>query len=499
MADFHFLRPAWFLALLALAGLAWLHRKRRARADAMGGMIAPHLLAHLTVGKQGNRRVGPGRLVATVAVVMTTALAGPTWEREPPPFADDVAALVIAIDASPSMNCIDVGPTRLERAKHKVRDLLALRPGARTGLIAYAGTAHMVLPLTDDNSILETYLDAIDPALMPEKGKRPDRAIAEARTLLERQEASGSILLLTDAVPQDARDGFTGKELILAIGTARGGPTRTAKGIDANHVAPPLDEAGIEASGARVTRLTADQADVNEILGRAERSIIDVRSDDAGTRWKDNGYYLVFPCLLLAAFWFRRGWIVRWAPALLPLILLTGCSADAWWTPDQQAQRLFDAGEFADAAERFEDPMWQGVAWFRGGEFERAVSSFGLAGAHFNRGTALFMLGRYNDAIEAYDAALALDPRDEDARFNRALAIQQRDKLDVDKGEAGQGTEIGADEIRFDKKKKDGGQDTVVEGMKSKQMADVWMRQVQTTPADFLRIKFRFQAAKEKQ
>ena len=476
MGDFHFLRPAWLLALLPIAALVWLHHRRRASSRAAGGVIAPHLLKHLTVGGGDATRTGPMALSATVAALMAFALAGPAWEREPSPFADDQAALVIAIDASRTMNCIDVAPTRLERAKQKVRDLLARRPGAKTALVAYAGSAHLVLPLTEDRAILETYLDAIDTDLMPKAGKRADLAIAAALEVLERQKASGSILLLTDA------HDVAGDELVLAVGTARGGPVRTKEKLDTVNVAPPVAVAGgIE--------LTADDADVRRLAARAERSLVNVAA--AGARWKDFGYILVFPCLLLAALWFRRGWIVRWTLALPLIVFVPACGADAWWTADQQARRLFEAGEFAAAAEQFEDPHWRGIALYRAGRYEDALTAFALAGAHFNRGNCSVKLKRYDDAIAAYDEVLRETPDDADAAFNRALAL--RLKHEEENEEAGEGTEEKPDDIKFDAKKKKGGKDTRIPRTLDEQTAELWMRQVQTTPADFLRLKFQFQ------
>jgi len=501
VGEFHFLRPLWLLALLPLAALAVVHWRRRQSADAMGGIIAPHLLRHLTVGGAGGSRFGPFHLAALVGALMAVALAGPTWQREPPPFADDQAALVIAIDASRSMNCIDVAPTRLERAKQKVKDLLALRPGAKTALVAYAGTAHLVLPLTEDRAILETYLEAIGTELMPEKGKRPDLALKVARDLLTRQKASGSILLLTDSVPSNAREGFTGKELILAVGTARGGPVRMQGGLETTNPAPPLDTDGLKASGANVTELTADDADVRRISGRAERNLVNVEAPGEGTRWKDLGYYFVFPCLLLGMLWFRRGWIVRWAYVLLPAMLfLPGCGADAWWTADQQGRRLLDAGTYEEAAKRFDDPMWRGIALYRAEKYEEAIAPFALAGAHFNRGNCHMQRKEYEEAIEAYKQALKQDPDDADAMFNLALAVRLLKQQNREDEEQGEGTEVGADEIKFDGKqnKKDEGQDTVIQRTLDEKTAELWMRQVQTKPADFLRLKFMFQEATKK-
>jgi Ca-activated chloride channel family protein len=119
------------------------------------------LLDHLVVGRTERRRLRPVHLTALLMALGSIAVAGPTWEREKPPFVQDQAPLAIAIDLSQTMDAIDVSPTRLERAKLKVRDLLRLRQGARTAIFAYAGSAHMVLPLTEDAHLIETYVDSL--------------------------------------------------------------------------------------------------------------------------------------------------------------------------------------------------------------------------------------------------------------------------------------------------------------------------------------------------
>src|SRR5262249_4015088 len=139
---FHLLRPWWLLALVPTALVLALILRRDRPEVQWGGVIAPHLLKHLIVTPQGRWRIRPVWLVGAALALPIVGLAGPTWRREPPPFVEDKAPLMIALDVSASMGQPDVPPTRLERAKQKVRDLLAARAGARTGLIAYAGTAH---------------------------------------------------------------------------------------------------------------------------------------------------------------------------------------------------------------------------------------------------------------------------------------------------------------------------------------------------------------------
>lgn len=173
-----------------------------------------------------------------------------------------------------------------------------------------------------------------------------------------------------------------------------------------------------------------------------------------------------------------------------------------WWiTPDQQGWRHFKRGEFVDAAKSFEDPMWQGNAWYRAGEFEKAAQSFARRDtpeADFNQGTAWLMNGRYQDAIASFDRALSQRPGWKEATENRALAAARLEMTDAKGGDMGD-QKIGADKIVFDKDAENkGGQDTEMAGanaLSDQEMQALWLRRVQTQPADFLRAKFAFQAA----
>ena len=164
LAQFHFLRPELLLLLPGPLLVYWFVRRREDARQRWKGLIAGHLLEHLLVGRREGRRLRPVHLVAAVLLAAIVAAAGPAWERELPPFAEETAPMVVVLQLSQSMDAIDVAPTRLERAKQKVRDLVRLRPGARTGLFVYGATAHMVLPLTDDGGLMETFRAAPNPA-----------------------------------------------------------------------------------------------------------------------------------------------------------------------------------------------------------------------------------------------------------------------------------------------------------------------------------------------
>ena len=171
-----------------------------------------------------------------------------------------------------------------------------------------------------------------------------------------------------------------------------------------------------------------------------------------------------------------------------------------WFTADQQGERMMQRGDFQAAATIFRDPMRQGVAWFRAGEFEKAEQAFSrlaTAEAEFNRGNCLIMRGKYEASIERFDRALELRPGWTDAKTNRELAIARAKLVKQEGGDMGD-QKIGADDTVFDKNKKAGGQETETDAdqpLSDSAMQALWLRRVQTKPADFLKSKFAYQLA----
>src|ERR1700744_4576123 len=197
---FHLLRPLWLIALVPVIAVVLLVRWRQSPETQWGGVIAPHLLKELIVRPGGRGTVDPIYLVAAAMVFSILALSGPTWRRELPPFVEDKAPLMIVLALNSSMNQTDIAPSRLDRAKQKIRDLLAARAGSRSGLIAYAGTAHLVMPLTDDGSVIAPFLAALTPSLMPADGKNVSAAVALAAQSLASEATAGTILIVGDGL-----------------------------------------------------------------------------------------------------------------------------------------------------------------------------------------------------------------------------------------------------------------------------------------------------------
>lgn len=168
---------------------------------------------------------------------------------------------------------------------------------------------------------------------------------------------------------------------------------------------------------------------------------------------------------------------------------------DLWMTPDQRGRRLMAEQNYREAARTFANPMWAAVARFRAGEFKQAAETFGglgTAAAAYDQGNALVMLGKYDDAVARYDRALVLRPGWADAEANRTLAKLRAEKM-RQKGEDAGDQREGADQIVYDKDKKDEqGQKTEVAGavMSDEASRAIWLKRLQTRPADFLKARF---------
>ena len=494
--SFHLLRPLWLIAFIPVAAMVALLRWRQTPQAQWGGVIAPHLLNHLIVqpGRSG-RSINPLYLVATGMVLGIIALSGPTWRRERPPFVEDKAPLMIALAVDSSMSQTDVAPSRLERAKQKIRDLLAVRAGARSGLIAYAGTAHLVMPLTDDRSVIEPFLAALSPGLMPTNGKNAAGAIMLASQLLATEPVAGTILLVADdlggADAAAIRQAAGRNNLVmLSVGPGSGGAAASL--------------------GSAVVPVSIDGSDIRAVERRVETRFQAAQGDAFGTQWRDEGFWLLLPVALLSLLWFRRGTTVAWlvAFALATQVLPAKAQessrlADLWLTPDQRGRLAFDRGDYAAAAKLFADPMWRGISAYRAYDFLTAAQEFShieTLDGHFALGNAQAQNHAYEKAIKAYDEVLKAQPDHFAAKTNRAIAQAalnaQEEKRRKQEQEDSTPPDEKADETRVDPNQKGGKRIQITpEDVTTAGAAEAWMRQVQTSPADFLKLKFAIQAA----
>jgi Ca-activated chloride channel family protein len=313
LQQFHFLRPYCLLLLIPAVFLMWSVYRRSDSLRAWRRVIAPHLLDHLLVKENGEHgRWRPVYLLGMGWLVGILALAGPSWQMQASPFSEDQAAMFIIVKVTPDMLAQDIQPSRLQRSVLKIHDLLELKSDIRTGLIAYAGSAHLVMPLTSDAGVINTFAAALEPAVMPLQGDEPARAVALANQRLADANVSGSIVLITDAIDRSQLEELekihkTGNTEVHILAMAAGADVIPPPG---SPPAPALDIESIneaaDAMGGTLTVTTADKTDIEALVNRIDRSISHAPAGE-GQQWQDEGYYLLFILAFIMLAFFRKG------------------------------------------------------------------------------------------------------------------------------------------------------------------------------------------------
>lgn len=295
LAHFHFIRPQGLLLLPLLVAIWWLWQRETHPLRGWSEQINPEMLQALAVGSaSAHHRPALGLLAAWLLAAL--AVAGPTWQPEPSPFADDATPLMIVLKADSSMERPDPGPSRRERARLKIADLAAAREGQPLGLIAYAGSAHLVLPPTRDTAIVAGMAAEIGPEVMPESGDRLDLALREAARVLAEGQQGGSVVVLADGVSTDPallqalRDEIALPVQFLAINTP---DSQENEGL----------RVAARALKADVEPLDIEGKDIAAIVRRAAGTPM-ARKGEQGGQWQEAGYWLVplIGLLLLASF-----------------------------------------------------------------------------------------------------------------------------------------------------------------------------------------------------
>jgi len=460
MSEFHFIRPLWLLAILVLIAAIHLLKKLRVSQSGWDQILPKHLAQILitpnTQQRQKNSSNKPLSLipVSFIGLLTIIALAGPAWQKQPQPVFQINQGSVLIMDMSYSMYATDITPNRLTRARYKAIDLLNNLTEGDIGLVAYAGDAFTISPLTEDTNNIKLLLPSLTPDIMPELGSNPLAALTMADEMLKNAgHIKGDIYWFTDGIDQsDVSDinQFTRKHPhnihILGIGTKSGAPIKLTNGelMKDNSgaiVIPHLNPsrlAGLAAQGqGNYQSISNDNHDIESLLAhnllnrqqnRQDKDKQSKNSEQLGDQWQEAGPYLILIILFLLLGYFRRGNIVIFLPMALLLSPNQQAQAsiwqDLWKTSDQQAQQKFDQKNFNEAAQQFKDPLWQGSAYYKAGDYQQAFDAFkqsDSAQALYNQGNALAKLKQLDKAIEAYKNALVKDPSLEDAKKNKAL------------------------------------------------------------------------------
>ena len=455
LAEFHFIRPYWLLALLPYVGILFFLLKSKLSRGNWASVCDEDLLPYLLQEKAVTQSRWPLTTGALATLLIITAIAGPTWNRLPSPVFRNDSALVIALNMSPTMNAEDIKPSRLIRARYKIADILALRKDGQTALLVYSGDAFTVTPLTDDSETIASQLEALTTNIMPSEGSNTELAINKAVELFKQAGLQkGQIFLITDQVDDEGLsaakhlDGYTLS--VLGAGTNDGAPIALTEGgfmknQQGTIVIPKLDSKLLsklaEIGKGRYQTITANHSDIKNLLAGLDQPMQQDGKENKNIlleQWDDKGPWLLAIALPLAALSFRKGLLCWILLLLLPLPKNSYAFEwqDLWQTKNQQAQQAFQNNQYEKAADLFDNADWKAAAEYKAGQYDKALENLKDAKTElsaYNHGNALAQSGQLKEALQAYDQALALNPQNADAKFNRDLVEKEIKKQEEQK------------------------------------------------------------------
>lgn len=433
MMELTLLRPLWLLALLPWLWQGW---RRRRQAP----LLAPAMQAYLLPGQ---RRHFPWLWLACLPLIL--ALSGPALRQQsqstPSPALD-----IWLLDLSRSMLATDLQPDRATRVRVLLQDLLADRAQQEAAhpiaLILFAGDAYLAMPPTRDHQALALLLPDLRPAIMPRQGSAPERAVALALEQIPAGQQARLLLITDDLTTRQAErikavwpcqsslfchaQVQARLDILLAnSGQASRLPATMGGGFGRALPAPDV---------ATLQQLAGDLGGQLQWLqqGAPRFAPLPMSQTTGAHQAMDLGPWLLLPLLPLALL-ARIGtlWLMLVGALLLTPPSLQASPASTALPPaahDNQAWQAFLQKRYQEAARAFADPVWQGNAWYRAGDYAKAAAAYGRAStatAHYNRGNALVQLGQLAAAEQAYLAALALAPNHQDARYNLTLLRAQ--------------------------------------------------------------------------
>jgi len=457
LEQFHFLEPLWLIALIPLVLILWFAFQADTDAKAWEKVVDAKLLSLLLQGEDKNRNLFPKLLLTIAWIISVIALADPAWEKVVRPIFQTNSARVLVLDLSNSMLIDDLKPNRLARARFKIEDILSREEEGQTGLVLFAGEAFTASPLTRDTETIRAMLKVLNPQIMPAQGSRADLGLSKAHDLLKQAGIrSGNVLLIADGISQSSlglnaaerlrEDGHTVS--VMAVGTEEGGKLNFRNNTS---VTVKLDSEALNkialSGGGNYRLITTNNSDLQGLLtpnidGSSLNNNQNSADKDIQNReWKSTGPYLALLLLPFAALAFRRGWLLNiFAPLVLFGLIMQSQELIAAENEAEnkiqniveilsknKAQRVSDAlknKQYEKVLKLTEDPLSKGSAEYKLENYESALKSFQQADgadARYNEGNTLAKLEKYNDAIDAYNIALKLNPSMQDAQENKQM------------------------------------------------------------------------------
>ena len=483
--QFHFLRPEWLWAFIPMLLVAAIILFTSRENKKWKKIIAPALRGFMFTKEKRSRVVFP--LVAFIVIMSLSilSLSGPTWEKEEVPGMKSEAVLMIGLDVSLSM----------------LADSVFNRVTAPSTLLIVTDVIK-----EKDVNLLESFVNNSKHSI-------------EVLVMATQQGAT---------IPRNNRGQFVTDE-------------------NGNLVISKLNPEVLfklqENKKINVNSLTLDNSDMELLVSKIKKNLVFQEDEEkSDEQWKDMGFILVILLVLLMPFWFRKGWMIQysWIPLLFLMSSCTGSFSweNMWYSPDYQAQKLYNQEKFEEAGETFESSFHQGVAFYKAGNFDAAAQAFAQdssVNSLFNLGMAYTQMGKYDEALKVIALAAEKDPDNENFKnaivqtneilmlvdslrmSGEPILLQEKDeekKDELEERKAVSEDEKLSDETEVEELPEDGKrvtEEVATDTRKAEEMDEVpddfqsqtgeapqnvLLRGISEDPAEFLKRRFKFQQKK---
>lgn len=213
------------LVLVFLYNLYWKRKKQREFGN-------PELVKKLSPGQSVFKSALKLTVVLLALAGIIIALVNPKIGTRTETIKREGVDIVFALDVSKSMLAEDVAPSRLEKSKQLVSQIINSLGSDRIGIIGYAGSAYPVLPITTDYSVAKMFLQNMNTDMVSSQGTAISDAITLAGTFYDNPQTSKLLILLSDgedhgegseeAAAEAQKKGI--KIITIGLGTEKGGP-----------------------------------------------------------------------------------------------------------------------------------------------------------------------------------------------------------------------------------------------------------------------------------
>ena len=409
ISNFHFIRP-WVLLFLLIPLLFRFYMfKNDENLSSWEKVCDKKLLNYLLIkNKKSKRRLSAFMMYLGLITAIISA-SGPSWEKIQTPALSNYNPVMIVLNLSTDMLEDDVKPTRLDRAKLEIKNILEQLKSSESGFIVYTDEPFLISPVSSDSIIITNLLDAVSNDIMPLNGDRPDRAIEMAKQKIkDAGYENGNIILFT------ADSGmYFDSTLSQAQKSAQEGISVNIVNMSADKN-EKLEQIANAGQGVIISANEGIKELVDKIYLPKDKF---KKSKNKTSEWLDFGWYLVCVPMICCLAFFRKGVLI-----IIFLISISSVSqADFLYSDNYLARKEFKAKNYKQAAKSFDNEKWKAAAYYKDGNYAQAIKLLADKNdieSRYNYANSLAKSGNLDEAIKTYEEVLKQEPEHKDAKYN---------------------------------------------------------------------------------